>query len=432
MFVGVLVLATCAAAANWPQWRGPEGNGVSPETGLPTEWSQTRNVRWKTPIPGRGHSSPVIWGNRVFLTTALEGSLVPGAKAVKHIVKGEEFVHPAAVGADRQHTLKVLALDRETGRIVWEKTAYQGTVYDDRHRKNTYASPTPVTDGRHVYAYFGPEGLYSYDFDGRLIWKTSLGDIATLGLGAGTSLVLYENLVIVQSDQERDGANSFIVAVDKRTGGQVWRTPRSEPVSWATPLVVRHAGRPELIASGAHTVISYDPATGKELWRSAGVEMNAVPTPVSGHGMVFVLAKQVFAIRLGGNGNLTGTPHIVWNLRKGSGPVPSPVLYRDYLYVLTNKGILSCFDARTGEVMYNNGRVPVPATFIASLLAFEGKVLLTSEDGDTFVVKAGPKFEVLGTNSIGEPVYASPAVSDGKIFIRGEKTLYCIQKQAAR
>jgi outer membrane protein assembly factor BamB len=423
-----------AEESNWPQWRGPEGQGISTEKNLPDEWSQTKNILWKTALPGRGHSSPIIWGKKIFLTAAIEGPVVPGAKAVKHIRRGQDYVHPDSVGGDRHHTLKVLCLDRDTGKLLWERTAYEGTVHDDRHRKNNFASSTPVTDGQRVYAFFDAEGLYCYDFEGKLVWKISLGKIAKMGLGHGISPVLHENLLILQCDQEDGGPISFIVAVDKRTGKEVWRVARTHRKTWATPLLVRAPQRVELIASGAETVIAYDPATGKELWSCEGVVGHAIPSAVAGHGMVFITAgypsKRVIAVRLGATGNLTGTPHLAWKYDKGTAYVASPILYGDYLYVLNDKGILTCLDAKTGAVKYEGGRVPVPASFTASPVAFDGKILLTSEDGDTFVIKAGPEHAVIRTNSLGEPVLASPAIAGGRIFIRGEQHLYCISNGA--
>jgi outer membrane protein assembly factor BamB len=418
-----------APKTNWGQWRGPEGNGVSSETNLPTEWSGNKNIKWKTPIPGRGHSSPIVWGNKIFLTTDIEGDAVPGAKAIEHKDDGKPYKHPDSIGGDRKHTLKVVCVDRSTGNLLWERTAYEGTVYDDRHRKGSYASPTQATDGTYVLAYFGTEGLYCYDFDGKLIWKSLPGKIATFGMGPGTSPVLFENAVILQCDED-SGEKSFILALDKKTGKEVWKTPRKVQASWATPLVVRTPQRNELITSGNELIISYDPKTGKELWRTKGHESNAIATPVAGGGMVFVYAgfpvKKTFAIKLGGSGDLTGSKDIIWQYDKGTAYVPSSILYGDYLYLMSDRGILTCLEAKSGKIVYEGGRVPIPATFTASPVAFDGKLLLTSEDGDTFVIKAGPKHEVIATNSISEPVYASPAISDGMIFIRGEKNLYCI------
>lgn len=427
---GLGLLAKSATAGDWPQWRGPDGSGISNEKNLPSEWSPTKNIKWKTPIEGRAHSSPIVWGNRIFVTTAIEGAEVAGAKAAKHMLGEKEFVHPDSIGANKKHTFKVLAIDRDSGKILWQATAWEGTPYDDRHRKSSYAASTPATDGKMVYAFFGTEGLYAYDFKGKPAWKAHVGNIATLGMGAATSPILFENLVIVQADED-NGEASVIVAFDKKTGKEVWKQSRKGlQVSWSTPLLVRTANRAELIASGTEFVISYDPATGKELWRHKGVESNAIPSPVANNEFVYLVAgypaKIAMAIRLGQSGDLTGTPNAAWKYAKGTAYVPSPILYGDYLYLTTDRGILTAIDAKTGEVKYEGGRIPIPATFTASPVAFEGKILMTSEDGDTFIVKAGPKHEVIGTNSIGEPVYASPAIADGRIFIRGEKNLYAI------
>jgi outer membrane protein assembly factor BamB len=424
-----IMTAAGGPKTNWAQWRGPEGNGVSTETNLPAEWSASKNIKWKTSIPGRGHSSPIVWDNRIFLTTDIEGDTVPGAKAVEHKDEGKPFKHPDSVGADRKHTFKLLCLDRSTGKMIWERTAYEGTVYDDRHRKSSFASPTPATDGTYVFAYFGTEGLYCYGFDGKLIWKASPGPIATFGMGTGTSPVLFENVVILQCDED-NGERSFIMALDKKTGKEVWKSPRKVQASWSTPLIVRGPQRTEMITSGNELIISYDPKTGKELWRTKGHASNAIATPLAGNGMVFVYAgfpvKKTIAIALGNSGDLTDSKNIVWQYEKGTAYVPSSILYGDYLYLLSDRGIITCLEARTGKIIYEGGRVPIPATFTASPVAFDGKILLTSEDGDTFVIKAGPKHEVIATNSIAEPVYSSPAISDGMIFIRGEKSLFCI------
>jgi outer membrane protein assembly factor BamB len=430
LIIGIAVFNSTVGAkteASWPQWRGPSGQGVSAEKNLPATWSATKNIKWKVAIPGRGHSSPIVWGNRIFLTTAIEGDIVEGAKAAPHTLDNKPFVHPDSIGANRKHQFKVIAVNRENGKILWEQIAFEGTPYDDRHRKSSYAASTPATDGTSVFAFFGTEGLYAYDMAGKLKWKADLGKLGTVGMGTGTSPILFDNFVIVQCDEE-NGESSFIVGVDKKTGKEAWRTPRKVQVSWSTPLLVRTANRAELITSGTEFVIAYDPATGKELWRHKGVESNAIPSPVANNDMVFISAgypaKVAMAIKLGGTGDLADA--VAWKYAKGTAYVPSPILYGDYLYLTSDRGVLTCLDAKTGEVKYEGGRVPVPASFTASPIAFDDKILMTSEDGDTFVIKAGPKHEVLGTNSVGEPVYASPAVADGNILIRGERNLYCI------
>jgi outer membrane protein assembly factor BamB len=429
LVISLLTSIVDASGGNWPQWRGPAGTGVSTEKNLPTEWSATKNIKWKTPIAGRSHSSPIVWGNKIFVTTAIEGEVVPGAKAVKHMNGDKEFLHPDSIGADRNHVFKVICLNATTGQILWEQKAFEGTPYDNRHRKSSFAASTPATDGKYVYAFFGSEGLYAYDMSGKLAWKADLGKLGTVGMGTGTSPILHENLVLMQCDED-NGEASFIVALDKKTGKEVWKTPRKVQVSWATPILVRTVKRAELITSGTEAIVAYDPATGKELWRHKGVESNAIPSPVANNEVVFLSAgfpeKIVMAIRLGAAGDLTDSANVAWKHSKGTAYVPSPILYGDYLYLTTDRGILSCLNAKTGELIYEGGRVPIPATFTASPVAFGGKILLTSEDGDTFIINAGPKHEVLGSNSVGEPVYASPAIADGRIFIRGEKNLYAI------
>jgi outer membrane protein assembly factor BamB len=439
--LGAILLAGTTVHAQWPQWRGPGGNGISTETNLPTEWSPATpekpavNIKWKTEIPGRGHSSPIVARGLIFVTTSIKGAEVPGRKAPVHLdfQKQPGYLHPDAVDVQFKHTLKVFAVEAKTGRIAWERTAYDGVMFDDRHRKNTYASPTMATDGERVFAFFESLGLYAYDFKGNLAWKKDLGPIIKAGLGPGTSPIVYKDLVILQCDQEM-GDGSFIVALDRRTGEERWNAARSNRRSWATPLIVNTGTRDELIASGAEAVIAYDPSTGRELWRANGTQSHPIPSPVATKGLVFLTAgsqaKVVLAMRPGGTGDLRDSKDLlIWRYNKGSAYVPSPIAIGDYLYLVSDAGVMTCIDALTGERKYEGGRVPVPGTFFASPVAFEDKILLTSEDGDSFVVKAGPVHEVLRTNSVGEPVYTSPAIADGTIYIRGDKHLFAIGHQ---
>lgn len=428
---GFLLAAGSAAAAppHWAQWRGPDGQGIASDQGVALEWSASKNVVWKTAIPGRGFSSPVVWGDRIFLTTAIEGELVPGAKAVTHMMDGKEFVHPDGIGADRRHTFKLLALDARAGRVLWERTAWEGTPYDTRHRRGSFAAPTPVTDGARVYAYFGSEGLYTYDYEGRLLWSWSTGGIASFGVGTGTSPVLHGELVILQCDED-SGEKSFIVALDRKSGKQVWRVPREVEVSWATPILVRSGARDELVTAGNQAIISYDPATGKELWRMKGLASNAVPSPVAGDGFVVLSggypAKIAVAVRPGGSGDVTASDRVLWKYDKGTAYVPSPILVDGLLYLVTDKGLVSCLDAKTGKVHYEGGRPPVGASYMASPIAVAGHLLLPSMDGDTVVLKAGTTHEIVRSNSLGEPIAASPAVAAGRLYIRGEHHLFAI------
>jgi outer membrane protein assembly factor BamB len=427
--------AGAKTAVNWSQWRGSSGQGISTETGVPTEWSDTRNIKWKTPIAGRGHSSPIVWGERIFLTAAIEGDIIAGAKPPKHVLDGGEYVHPDSTAGNRRQTFKALCLDRRTGKLLWERVVYTGRVYDDRHRTATYADATPATDGRYLYLWFGSEGLYCYDFSGKLVWKKSLGNIATHGMGNGTSPVLFEDRVILQCDED-NGERGFIVALDKRNGKELWRTPRHVQMSWATPVIAQAPQRAELITSANEFVLAYDPVTGQELWRCKGTQSWTVTTPIAGQGIVIASAaypvKRAVAIRLGGNGDVTDTSNVVWQRDKGTGYVPSSILYGEYAYLMTDAGLLTCLDAKTGELKYEGARVPVPGHFYASPVAFEDKLLLVNENGEGFVAKAGPQYAVLRTNSLDEPVYASPAIAGGELFIRGAKHLYCIANGAGK
>ena len=428
LIVVVVAASPVAADPNWSQWRGPDGQGVSHEAGVPLEWGEGKNIAWKTAIPGRGHSSPIVWGDRLFLTTAVEGEVVPGAKPVKHFESGQEFTHPEGVGADRKQTLKVLALDAKSGQILWDRVAWEGTPYDTRHKRGSYASPTPVSDGERVYAYFGAEGVYAYDFNGNLAWKWWPGGIATFGVGVGTSPVFYKDVLILQCDED-EGKASFIVALNKVTGKEVWRASRKVQLSWATPVLVRAAGRDELVAAGTEQVIAYDPATGQELWRVKGLESNAVPSPVV-VGDIVVLsagypAKIAMGVRAGGSGDVTES-RVLWRYAKGTAYVPSPVALDGLVYLMTDKGLLTCLDAATGEVKYEGGRPPVVASFMASPVVVGGRILLMSMDGDTHVIRAGATHEVIRTNPLGEPIAASAAVAPGRLYIRGERHLFAI------
>ena len=409
-------------AENWPQWRGPGSNGVSAEKNLPTEWGAQQNVLWKAPIPGRGRSSPVIWGDRVFITTDVEAGKAEGNQPPKHVIDGTPFRHPDSMGADLRHKLVLICLDRKSGKLLWQQVAYEGPVFDERHKAGSYAAPTPVTDGRAVYAYFGAEGFYAYDMKGKFLWKYDPGQIMTVGMGPGTSPVLAGELLILQCDSSDQ--KSKLVALNRKNGELVWKTDRKTDVTWATPMLVEGNGKSELITTANDVVISYDPQTGKERWRGPGVKGNAVPSPVSGNGIVVVSAgypdKYAWAFRAGGDGKP------LWEYGKGTAYVPSPIFYGDYVYLITDKGLVTCIEAKSGAVKYEGKRPGPGGQFAGSPVAYDGKILLTSEDGETHVIQAGPEFAVLRTNSVGEPVLASPAIANGTIFIRGKDHLFAI------
>jgi outer membrane protein assembly factor BamB len=421
--------AAVIAGPNWPGWRGTNGSGVSDEAALPSAWSATSRIAWKTAIPGRAHSSPIVWGNRLFLTTAIEGAEIPNHTPLKHVIEGSEWRSPDATGGNRRHTFQVLAVNAKDGNILWTRTAYEGPVYDDRHARGSYAAPTPVTDGVRVYAYFGTEGLYAYRMDGTPVWSRQLGKVAGLSVGVSTSPVLFGKLVIVQADED-NGDTSFITAVDTATGKDVWRVSRSRmPISWATPLLTSAGGRAELITATDTRIVSYDPATGRELWSEPGLESYAVPSPVVSGNRVIISTgnpkKITIALTLGPLPQ--GTPRRLWEYRKGSAYVVSPTAYDGLVYIMADNGIVTCLDASTGAVIYEGGRPPVPSVFMSSPVAYGGHLFMTSEEGDTFVIKAGRTHEVVRTNSLGEPVYASPALAAGTVYIRGLKHLFAIR-----
>lgn len=415
-----IAVTSAVSAENWPQWRGANGQGISTETNLPTEWGTGKNIAWKTALP-HGYSSPVVWGDRIFLTSAIEGEAVPGV--VPESVRINQ-PHPQSVAGDKKHTLKVLALDTKTGTIVWDQTAYEGPVFDARHQRSTFAGPSAATDGKLVFAYFGPEGLYAYDFAGKLQWKV-VEKFHTAGLGTGTSPILFQNSVIIQRDQ--DDKTSVVVAYDKATGKELWKTPRPVNVTWTTPALATVNGRTELITNGFEHIIGYDAATGKELWRTKGIESNAIHAPLVGNGLVMITAgypaKRVIAIR---PGEQPEAQRIAWEYTKGTGYVLSNIIYNGVVYLSTDNGIITTLDAATGKVLYEGGRPPKPAHFMGSPVAYSGYIAMTSQDGETFMLKAGPKYEIVRTNTIDEPVYSSAALSNGRIYIRGEKHLFAI------
>jgi len=302
-------------------------------------------------------------------------------------------------------------------------------VYDDRHSRGSYAAPTPVTDGARVYAYFGSEGLYAYRFDGTPVWNRKLGNVAGLSVGVSTSPVLFGNLVIIQADED-NGDTSFIAAIDGTTGRDVWRVARPKmPISWATPLLTSAGGRPELVTTTDTRIVAYDPRTGRELWSEPGLESYAVPSPVAAGNMVIIATgnpkKITIGLRLGAVPE--GQARRVWEYRKGSAYVVSPTAYGDQVYITSDGGITTALDAKTGALIYEGGRPPVASTFMSSPVAYAGHLFMTNEEGDTFVITAGPTHAVVRTNSVGEPVFASPALANGTVYIRGLKHLFAIR-----
>ncbi|MBL8177751.1 MAG: PQQ-binding-like beta-propeller repeat protein [Bryobacterales bacterium] len=424
----MLPLIALAVQAEWWGFRGPGGNGVLELKTLPAEWGESKNIAWKAAIPGKGHSSPILAGGRVFLTTSVEGETIPGKKAVKHVIGGETFVHPQTASEDKRVALHALAVDAASGKILWNHKVYDGDVYDGRHQFNTFASPTPITDGKTVFFYFESQGLYAFDFEGKALWKMSVGGVAKLGLAAGTSPVMAGGVIVLQADED-NGEKSFLYGVSPKNGEIVWKTKRDVSVTYNTPVVVKNGKDDVVVTAATEHVIAYDAASGKELWRGPGIGGYAAASPVSGLGLVFPNSyhpvKKLMAMRV----DPKAGERVAWQYEKGTAYVPSPILYGEHLYLMTDSGMLSCLEAKTGKVVYEGKRLPKPGKFTASPVAFDGKLLLTNQDGDTYVVQAGAEHAVLGTNSLGEAVYASPALDGDSIYVRGAQHLYRIRRQ---
>jgi outer membrane protein assembly factor BamB len=384
-------------AKYWPRWRGPSGQGLVTGSGYPDRWSPTENVLWKQSVPGSGNSSPIIWGDRIFVTTARDGG----------------------------RRLSLLAYSRSDGSLLWEVDAPTGRS-EFVHQKNGHASATPSTDGQRIYVSFGARGLMAFDFSGKLVWHQDLGAMSNYWGTAGSPL-LYKNRIILYQDQNQ---NSFIAAFDAATGRELWRTRRNASVGWGTPAAIRVGDHDEIIVNGQYAVVAYNPDNGQELWRASGSTMETIPTPVVGHGLVFNSsgrAGPTLAIRPGGKGDVTST-HLVWSSPRGSPFVPSPVLYGDHLYMVNDMtSIVTAFEAATGKTAWQ-GRLGVARRegFSASPVVIDGKIFFTNDEGETFVLRAGGTFELLHTNQIGERTLASPALVDGRWYIRTEGHLFAI------
>jgi outer membrane protein assembly factor BamB len=390
------------AAKHWARWRGPSGQGLVSGAGYPDSWSATQNVIWKTPTTGDGNSSPIVWGDRVFITAAYDGG----------------------------RRLSLIAYRRTDGSKLWEAFAPAGPSPQGNHFKNGHASATPATDGQRVYVSFGARGLIAFDMDGKVVWHRDLGPMRAYHGTAGSPL-LYKDRVILYQDQS---AGSFVAAFDTRTGKELWKTPRDGNVGWGTPIAVRVVDHDEIIVSSQQKVQAYNPDTGAEIWSCSGTTYEVIPTPVVGYGMVFCSsgrAGPTLAIKPGGKGDVTKT-HVQWTSPRGSPFVPSPILYGEYLYMVNDMAsIVTCLEATTGKVMWQ-GRLGAAARegFSASPVAFDGKVFFTNDQGETFVLKAGPTFQLLHVNTLDEATLATPALVDGRWYIRTAGHLYAIGRKS--
>jgi outer membrane protein assembly factor BamB len=413
--------STPTAEHSWGQWRGPHATGVAPFADPPIEWSETKNVRWKVEVPGRGSGTPVVWGDRLFLLTAVPAGTTGAASRAPR----------GGVAPRVPHQFKVLAYDRGTGALAWERTAREEIPHEASHQDNgTWASSSAITDGAHVIAYFESRGIHVYDMNGTKVWEKDLGDKQMRNeFGEGSTPVLFGNSLIIVWDHQ---GQSFIVSLDKRTGQELWRVDRDEIDTWATPLVVAVDGRHQVVVPAMNRIRSYDLETGAVVWEAPGTTMNPIPSPVSGHGMVFLTSgfrgNNLKAISLAGaKGDLTGSPAIRWELNRDTPYVPSPLLFDNILYILkTNNGVLSAFDALSGKPHYQLQRLDKAPNVFSSPVGAQGRVYIAGREGTTVVFRHGPAFEVLAENTLDDGFDASPALVERELFLRGYQYLYCI------
>jgi len=429
----LLLLSTTLGGAEekvekyWPQWRGPAGTGSAEGANPPVLWSEIKNIRWRVEVPGRGHSTPIVWKDHLFLTTA-----IPTGKKLPPRYSGAPGAHDN-LPVDQRHRYVLLAINRQDGKIRWENTLSVALPHEGGHNTGSLASQSPVTDGEHVFAFFGSRGIYCLQMDGTLVWKVDLGVMNSKhGHGEGSSPVLHGDTLVINWDHEGD---SFVVALDKSTGEERWRVKRDEVTSWATPIVVEHAGRPQLIVSGTGRIRGYDLATGEEIWECGGLSANIVCSPVAGHGMVFAgssYEKQaMLAIQLeGASGDITDSDKVRWSRIRGTPYVPSSLLYKESLYFLRHyQGILTRIEARTGEEKQGPFRLGNLRNVYASPVAAANRIYITDLDGMTMVLSHEQRPRVLAMNQLNDSFSASAAIVGKEMFLRGLKRLYCIAEE---
>jgi outer membrane protein assembly factor BamB len=414
---------------NWHQWRGPYMTGFVPNGTPPLEWSETRNVKWKIEIPGRGHATPIIWKDRIFIQTAvpLEKEVAPQGEGGAQPRRGMPSRKTAA-----KHEYLVLCLNRADGKILWQKAVNEEVPQEATHDLGSWASGSPVTDGEHVYAYFGSRGLYCLDMEGNLKWERDFGQMnKRMEFGEGASPSLWGNTLIVLWDHEGD---SFIYALDKRTGKDIWKAARDERTSWSTPNVVEVDGKPQVIASATNRIRSYDLATGDLIWECGGMTSNVIPVPIESDGILIAASgfrgNALLAIKLSGaRGDITDTEAVLWKLDRDTPYTPSTLIYEDKLYFLrANNGILSCYNLKTGKEYYSRQRLEGMGNLYTSPVGADGKVYILGQNGTMYVIQHGPEFKVLARNSLEDSFHASPAVVGRQMFLRGFRYLYCIEE----
>ncbi len=419
--------------AYWPYWRGPDANGMAVGD-APVSWSDTQNIRWRTDIPGLGHSSPVVWGDRIFVTTAIQTSAGPEAGTAPSPASDSRRAGFGGgnTGPQPEHQFVVISIDRQNGNVLWQRIARTASPHEGSHSTyGSFASNSPVTDGKYVYAFFGSRGMYCYDMEGNPVWEKDYGVQMRMRMafGEGTAPVLHEDRIILVFDHEGD---SFIAALDKTSGKEIWKKDRDEQSNWSAPLVLEYQGRKQVVVSATNKTRAYDFETGALIWECAGLGLNTIPQPVQQDDLVLVMSgyrnPMLMAIRLGREGDLTGTDAVVWSQTRGNSYTPSPVIHDNKLYVLTDNGLISCYNARTGEPYYQQARLPKTYSFKSSPVGANGKLYLASENEDVVVLRMGEKYEALATNTLKDQVFiATPAITGGEIFLRSQTTLFCIK-----
>lgn len=427
-------LAADATENNWPHWRGPAGDGIA-RSAAPVEFTE-KNVRWKVEIPGRGHSTPVVWGDRIFVTTAIPSGTAPAAEAPAEppAKKGgaRRGGFGGGAGAQVEHKLELMCIDRRNGKVIWRREARTAVPHEGYHQQyGSFASNSPITDGKRVYVSFGSRGIYAYDFDGKLVWQKDPGVRMHMrnAFGEGVAPVLGGDSLFVLFDQESD---SFLLALDRNTGKELWRKDRDEISNWAEPLILEHQGKKQVVVAAPKKVRSYDFKTGELIWECAGLGANTIPIPVHANGVVYVMSgfrdPNLLAIKLGRTGDLTGTDAVIWQNNRGNSYTPSPILKDGKLFLLTDSGMVSLLNAASGEAFYRQVRLPKPYNFKASPVLAGDKVYLAAENGDVVVLKWGETMEVVATNSFPDEFFiASPVVLNGELLLRGRNALYCVR-----
>ena len=438
----VVALTGFLHADNWPQFRGTQGGVAADHPSLPDTWSATQNIVWKLDVPGYAWSSPIVWGDHIFITSAINTSGEAAMRPVSDYLSlalGGQMTLKDITAPKEVHRWMVYDIDFATGKIRWERQVQALAPIESRHQKNSYASETPVTDGERVYAYFGSAGLFAFNLNGTPAWSKPMETRKTkTGWGSAASPAIYKDRVIIVNDNEEQ---SFIAAFDSRTGRELWRVNREETTNWSTPFVWENAQRTEIVVKGAKKIRSYD-LDGKLLWEMAGATALDIPTPFASNGLLFLETgypadskRPVYAIRPGASGDIslkegeTSNGYIAWTNPTLGTYATSPLVHGDYYYTLLDRGIFVCHDAKTGKEIYGRQRVSAESSgFTASPWAYNGKIFALSEDGDTYVIQAGPEFKVIGKNSLGEMALATPAIANGSLIIRTVSRLYRIRK----